>query len=120
MKHKQRSFEKWWEENLDSWYFNGCTPLDDIKDAAKKAWCAAREEPSNLNSVQIERLIEIHEDKFSETKMYGIPLDEINKSGLMACICMLGDMQKQDMENRRSEIAMREKFNSYWKRRVSI
>ena len=61
------------------------------------------------------RIIEEHKGKFTNTKMFGRPISELDAESLRACICLLGEQDIQNRKNRQSEREMTNLF-----RRVGV
>lgn len=46
------------------------------------------------------KMIKKYKDDFDLTTMFGIPISELDSESLRACICMLGEKELEDREDR--------------------
>lgn len=56
-------------------------------------------------------LIKEHKDKFNLTMMFGISIAELDADSLRASICVLGEDQKREREDRKRERDMMKLFS---------
>lgn len=52
---------------------------------------------------RFKKLIDRYKDQFSECSIFGIPISKLKDNELRACICLLGEQEKQNRENRSKE-----------------